>query len=126
MRINIAQRERRRLSVTSLIDIVFLLLLFLMLTSSFSHYSKTQITPAQSGGGASSEHPVILAKPLNDGWQINGQSVSDSDIAGFLHQYSDRGLDRIFLSVSEDLSTQRMVAALEELRQLKFKVTVSR
>lgn len=126
MRINIAPRQRRGLSVTSLIDIVFLLLLFFMLTSSFSHFSKTQITSAESGVMAISEHPSILAKPLNDGWLINGQPVSDSEITDFLSPYLGKGTDRILLSVSDEVSAQRLVGALEVLRGLKFKVTVSR
>ena len=42
-------RRRRRLSMTSLIDVIFLLLLFFMLTSTFTRFSEVELTAAGSG-----------------------------------------------------------------------------
>ena len=46
-------RQRRRASITSLIDVIFLLLLFFMLASTFSKYSEIEL--ASLPGGAPAE-----------------------------------------------------------------------
>ena len=43
---------RRRLTLTSLIDVIFLLLLFFMLTSTFSTYGEIELSQATAGSAA--------------------------------------------------------------------------
>ncbi|MEX0280950.1 MAG: biopolymer transporter ExbD, partial [Arenibacterium sp.] len=42
---NVAPRRRRVVSLTALIDVVFLLLLFFMLTSTFSSFGEIELFP---------------------------------------------------------------------------------
>ncbi|WP_277988397.1 biopolymer transporter ExbD [Salipiger thiooxidans] len=52
-------RRRRRLSMTSLIDVIFLLLLFFMLSSTFSKFAEVELTAGGAGAATSS-----TARPL--------------------------------------------------------------
>ena len=43
-------RRRRRLSMTSLIDVIFLLLLFFMLSSTFTRFAELELAAGGTGG----------------------------------------------------------------------------
>lgn len=112
--------------MTSLIDVVFLLLLFFMLTSTFSRYAQTEITPPVKSGGVSSQSPAVLAKPMAEGWMINGVQISDDALAETMSAYREKGAERVLLGVDADLNSQRLVEALESLRVLGLQVSISR
>jgi len=52
--------HRRRLSLTSLIDVIFLLLLFFMLSSTFSQFSELELAAAGEAGEAAPARPVFI------------------------------------------------------------------
>ncbi|MCO6185254.1 biopolymer transporter ExbD [Rhizobium sp. L1K21] len=112
--------------MTSLIDVVFLLLLFFMLTSTFSRFAQTEITPPVQRGGTASQSPAVLAKPLSDGWLINGVAVSNEALTETMKTYKDKGAERVLLGVDSALDSQRLVEALESLRVMGLKVSISR
>ena len=47
--------------MTSLIDVIFLLLLFFMLSSTFSKFSEIELTAGGSGPGRAAETPPLMA-----------------------------------------------------------------
>jgi len=53
-------RRRRGISLTALIDVVFILLMFFMLTSTFSDWQMEPLTSAVAGQQASAEPPAVL------------------------------------------------------------------
>jgi len=57
-------RRRRTLSITSLIDVIFLLLLFFMLASSFTRFSELEMSDvsaaAPAAAGTPSETPTLV------------------------------------------------------------------
>ena len=52
--------RRRRLSMTSLIDVIFLLLLFFMLSSTFSKFSEVELSGTAGAGGQASDRPPLF------------------------------------------------------------------
>ena len=55
------RRRRPRVSLTSLIDVIFILIVFFMLVSSFSQYRVIDLVKGQSGrGGQSTALRLIL------------------------------------------------------------------
>lgn len=112
--------------MTSLIDVVFLLLLFFMLTSTFSHFARTEIAPPQEGRGAGTGSRAIIVRPTADGWLVNGQTVDNARIAEVLNAYREKGAERILLNAGAELDTQRFVEALGELQALRFEIAISR
>ena len=51
MRVDTPRFARRRLGLTPLIDVIFLLLLFFMLSSTFSRFSQVPVEGGAAGGG---------------------------------------------------------------------------
>lgn len=111
-----AQRARR-ISLTSLIDVIFLLLLFFMLTSTFSRYSEVPLTAATSGAQSTTSEPPLFARLGPDSVQINTRVVT-LDVVPILLQ-ADRpvGADlTVIVSMIGDVSAQRLTDFLVVLR----------
>ncbi|WP_150525668.1 biopolymer transporter ExbD [Roseibium sediminis] len=71
--------QRKALGLTSLIDVIFLLLLFFMLASSFTRYQATQMASGASGGGAE-VRPTYLRLHGDGRMDLNGRSVSPDEL----------------------------------------------
>jgi biopolymer transport protein ExbD len=69
-------RGRRKLSMTSLIDVIFLLLLFFMLTSTFSKFSEVELSAAGSRAAAPSDRPPLFMQLSSDALRLNGTPLT--------------------------------------------------
>ncbi|WP_415918960.1 biopolymer transporter ExbD [Tateyamaria sp. SN6-1] len=105
--------------MTSLIDVIFLLLLFFMLTSTFSRYSEVELTAATSGTTAPSDLPPLFLQLHPDRVALNGvdvvmqtlsQAVADTG-AGTAHTPQT-----LLVSMTSDVSAQRLTDLLAALR----------
>ena len=97
--------------MTALIDVVFLLLLFFMLTSTFSTFGEIELNQATSGGAtqdAPSERSFVQLGATR--LVLNGAAVSLDEIADLL----DTGL--VLVSLDEDVTAQMLVDLLVRLR----------
>ncbi len=108
---NHAPFVRRPLRLTPLIDVIFLLLLFFMLTSTFSTFGEIELSSARKGSGAAVEtverHFVQLgAERLT----LNGQPVSLEDIVSAV----DSG--QVLVSLDADTTAQRLVDFLHRVK----------
>lgn len=72
--------KRKAVGLTSLIDVIFLLLLFFMLASSFSRYQAMPIASGGSGGGAEIK-PAYFRIHANDRMDLNGQPIERAEFA---------------------------------------------
>ncbi|MFC3612269.1 biopolymer transporter ExbD [Lutimaribacter marinistellae] len=97
--------------MTALIDVVFLLLLFFMLTSTFSSFGEIELNRA-GGAQAEAEQPVQRAfvQLGADQLSLNGTSVELTTIA----EQIDEGL--VLVSLQGDVTSQRLVDLLAALR----------
>ena len=115
-------RRRRRMTITSLIDVIFLLLLFFMLASTFSKFSEVDVQLASSGAGAAVENKSaalnLVIGPI--GASLDGVHVTDDEIASVIDGARPTS-GRVFLAVrvSEDTTTQRMMDMLLLLNGLR-------
>ena len=74
-------RPRRRASITSLIDVIFLLLLFFMLASSFSKFSEVEIASTTAAAGKTSDNPILILTVGTDTLLLDGKAVPLSHLA---------------------------------------------
>lgn len=128
MRSDPAGGVRRAISLTPLIDVVFLLLLFFMLASTFERYSTLSVVTAQgTARAASRDKPILVRLRAETGIDVNGVRVDPGRLADHL-----RGLDagtsgKVVVSVGDAVATQTMVEAIERIQQAGFgDVAVSR
>ncbi len=103
---------RRRLSMTSLIDIIFLLLLFFMLSSTFSKFGLVPLPLGASGAVAPTAAPVFV-KVEADTVTLNGDPVALKDLATALTQTDPV---TAILSLGPDVTAQRLTDVLTAVR----------
>lgn len=123
------ERLRRRLSMTSLIDVIFLLLLFFMLSSTFTRFAEVDLTTAGGGGTASAAQPVFLTV-APDAVRVNGAHSTLAALPDALSEYLDAGAAdaaplTVLISLRGDVTAQRLTDVLAALHAMAgLRVTV--
>lgn len=105
--------RRRRLSMTSLIDVIFLLLLFFMLTSTFSRYGEVSLAAAGSAGAAPSIDRPVFVQLSPDSITVNARAATLDTLSVRLR--ADRATDdpvTVVLALKGDVSAQRLTDTL--------------
>ena len=112
--------HRRRPSLTPIIDVVFLLLVFFMLASTFTLDKKVNILSETIYGTSHyDEHPRLI-EINNDKLLINGVEADDSVVIKRLEEITLDLSQIIFVQVLGDTSTQRMLDVIELLKSTGF------
>ena len=108
---NTAPFVRRPMSMTPLIDVIFLLLLFFMLSSTFSRFAELELSSA-TAGTASSTEPVerVFVQLGPDRIALNGAVVTLDDLAAQIET------GQVLVSLDAEASAQRLVDLLVRLR----------
>ena len=115
MALSLSKKHKRRLSMTSLIDVIFLLLLFFMLSSTFSRFGTVDLMAAEAGQGVSGETRPLFLKLSPGQISLNGEVVALDRLAQ----------SQVLLSLSGEVTSQRLVDVLAVLRnQPDLAVTV--
>ncbi len=116
MAVKLASVRRGRLSMTSLIDVIFLLLLFFMLTSTFSKFAEVELMNAGSGSGRNDKQ-MLFVSLAEDSLMLNGQTVDMTRIADLLEtQPHDGSGHLVLINIDDSASSQRLVDLLTSLR----------
>lgn len=101
--------------MTSLIDVIFLLLLFFMLTSTFSKFSEVELSAA--GGGAAlapGDKPLFLQLGA-EGLTLNGDALELAGLAAALPEAAEPPVP-LLISLREGVTAQRLTDLLVVLR----------
>ena len=113
-----APRPRRRPSLTPMIDVVFLLLIFFMLAARFGIDQAVPITMA--GGAAGYSGPPRLVDVAPDGVALNGQPVALEALAQALRPLTQSRDDMIVLRPRGTADVQRLLDVADVLRRAGF------
>jgi len=104
--------------MTSLVDVIFLLLFF-MLTSTFSKFAELPLSAA-SGGRAGGEEPPLFLQLYPDRIAVNGQTgrLDTLDLSG-------QGAGVLLVALKPEVTAQRLTDLLVQLRRFpQMHVTV--
>ncbi|MEL6511191.1 MAG: biopolymer transporter ExbD [Pseudomonadota bacterium] len=113
-------RRRRRLSMTSLIDVIFLLLLFFMLSSTFSKFAEVELSAAVSVAAAPSETPPIFLELASDILRVNGTEHEITTLETVLSEQADpQAPVALLISLKDGVSAQRLTDLLVVLRGIQ-------
>ena len=127
MRIEFATARARRLSLTSLIDVIFLLLLFFMLSSTFTRFSQTAISGGLAGKAAGVEKPDVLVRLDQAGLAVNGTKfASPAEAQGEFERLAAQGAHGAVMLVRGGASSQQLIDALEAVRRAGLDAIVAR
>jgi len=122
MRINAGTQEPRRLGLTPLIDVIFLLLLFFMLSSNFLKFSEVDVEGAQQGQQAAGDIRAAMLRVHADGRiDLNGAAVSIGALLEQLDVLSSGRATTLAVLAGDGASVQNLVAVLEVAKKSKFK-----
>lgn len=102
--------RRRALSLTPLVDVIFLLLLFFMLSSTFSRFGEIEVSAAAAGAGGETAVGARFVRLTEAGFSIAGREVGLEALPEVLAE------SRVLLSLDEGVSAQRLVDVLAVLR----------
>ena len=114
------QPRRGLVSLTPLVDVVFILLIFFMLASSFNDWSGIRINlpPAGTSGGEE-QNPVVLTLTSENGILFEGEILAGIDLASRLGAVirADPGR-RIIVQVGTGVTLQDSIDLLDMIDSL--------
>ncbi|MBU4531901.1 MAG: biopolymer transporter ExbD [Hoeflea sp.] len=125
MRIDLPVRRHSRLSLTPLIDVIFLLLLFFMLSSTFSRYSEISFSGGGSATSPASQPDVILSVGEGE-LKLNGVILPLSSIGDGLAELKQAGARHLLVMVGANAASQDFVAVMAEVRRAEMPATIAR
>jgi biopolymer transport protein ExbD len=110
--------RRRRQSLTSLIDVIFLLLMFFMLSSTFARHGEIPFAAAAAGTPAPSDTSPAFLRLSPDTLTLNGDPVEPGEIPDRLARLGEGTPPPIVVALSGEVTSQRLVDALVPLTAL--------
>ena len=112
-------RARRKPSLTPMIDVVFLLLVFFMLAAQFG---REAVVPLAAGGGGAGAYsgPPRLVEIAPDAVTLNGLPLDDAMLIDALSGLTRHPDDTIVLRAAPGTRLQRLVDVAESLRAAGF------
>ncbi|SEF62381.1 ExbD/TolR family protein [Marinobacterium lutimaris] len=110
-------RKPAKISLTPLIDVVFILLLFFMLTSSFMQWRQMDLPIPTASETPAQESEVVTLRLLNNGGDV---SIDDNRFnilaAGVPADLLGDNGSLIAIEAEEGVSTQALVKLVDQLR----------
>ena len=121
MQVDTPITPRRRMSMTPLIDVVFLLLIFFMLASTFMKYTRIDITGSSPGRAVQSVQGALYLR-IHEGGRIdlNAAPLELSDLIAALDRYAGNANARIIVRPLEKTTVQDVVRVLDIVRRSKI------
>ncbi|MBL6753312.1 MAG: biopolymer transporter ExbD [Proteobacteria bacterium] len=125
MKFRQARRELPGLNLTPLIDIVFLLLIFFMVTTTFSRETRLLVSlPEASGRPESSIESIEVLVDREGGYAINGRRLINSEVESLvrgLELESGGDVSRLVVLVADaEVRHQAVVSAMEAIGRAGF------
>jgi biopolymer transport protein ExbD len=110
------RRRRPLISLTPLIDVVFILLVFFMLASSFLDWRSIDLdAPAQAAAGLSMEG-ALLVEIRADGLRLSGETVSLDGLAERIAaRVEAKPEQRVLVKPAQGVTLQEAVQVLDRL-----------
>jgi biopolymer transport protein ExbD len=118
---NINTRRAKPISLTALIDVVFILLMFFMLTSSFSQWKAINLLTPSVNSQAENDAPPVVIIYVQDIGLLTDVLKRPIELLRIKHALpvSDSSLP-IIVSAENSVSVQRFIDVHEKLKALGF------
>jgi biopolymer transport protein ExbD len=112
-------RSRRRPSLTPMIDVVFLLLVFFMLAARFGQEGALDLRIASTGTDAW-QGPPRLVQIDTGTLRLNGRTYQQDALFQALTGLTETQDDLILIEPGEDVDLQRLLDVMAALREAEF------
>ena len=123
MKFRTVSRDSPEISLTPLIDVVFLLLIFFMASTTFERRSELRIELPEAGARASPQDDAVIRVVIDAGGgvRVEGRALDDPRTATLRRALADaaRGLDSppVFISADAQTPHQSVVTVMDAARQ---------
>lgn len=127
MQLDNSKNNKTKISLTPLIDVVFLLLIFFMMASTFSKFSSLPLAAKIQQGSTKSEARLILVRVGADhSIDINGKKITKEQLIEAINSHAGEGeineLEvKLVIKPIEGAKVQDLVSIVEQARQSKLK-----
>ncbi len=105
-------KVKKRLALTSLIDIIFLLLLFLMLTSTFSKFSEIELSVAATAAESNVSEKILFLRISALRIDLNSDEVQINSLSKSIKSFTKNAKTSLVISMDQDVTSQRLVDIL--------------
>lgn len=103
--------------MTSLIDVIFLLLLFFMLTSTFTRFAEIPLTSGAAGTAAAlADTPPALVQLSQQGIRMNGYQIAEGGLLAAIDALQEVP-EMLIVTLSDDVNAQSLVDLLVQVQQ---------
>jgi biopolymer transport protein ExbD len=117
--LRLANRQRRKrspISLTPLIDVVFILLIFFMLASSFLDWRTIALDVPEKGAGSPAMTGALLVELRADGLRLSGESLTPAALVARVQiRLAAKPDQRVLVKPSPGVTLQEVVALLDRL-----------
>ena len=126
MKFKRSKREELAINMTPLIDVVFLLLIFFMVTTTFSRETRLLVNLPEANAEAAQSNPsqIEILVSRDGSYSINGRALVNSRIETLVHGLEiESGGDRslpILLIADAEATHQSVVTAMDGIGQSGF------
>ena len=124
MRLSNPQPARRAISLTPLIDVVFLLLVFFMLASTFMKYASVPISAAGHGSVSVPTDPrsvaLIYIAP-HGRLTVNGRALTSAELPAHLARLEAGGVTDVVIALRPNATVADLASNVAVIRRLPFK-----
>ena len=107
-------RPRRRPSLTPMIDVVFLLLIFFMLAARFGQEGALELRIA-GGDGTGWQGPPRLVQVTAEGLRLNGVATEEGALVAALERVLPAPGDLVLVQAAEGVELQRLLDVMAVL-----------
>ena len=108
--------KRRPVTLTPLIDIIFLLLLFFMLSSTFTRFAEIPLMNA--GGGANGDSAPLFLQLAPETVILNGTVLPLEALVPAINALGAEDGQTLLITLRGDVTSQRLVDLLTDLRRV--------
>ena len=114
---NSNSRRRALVSLTPLIDVVFILLVFFMLASSFLDWRTIELAPPGEGASAyATQSGAMLIDVTGDGLRLGGQPIEPEELQVRVQQrLAEKADQSVVVRPAAGVSLQRVITLLDRL-----------
>lgn len=111
------ERPRPRMNIAPLIDVVFLMLIFFMLTSTFIDTASINLSMARSGPGAGAGDMLLVDVKRDGELRLNGLTLGLEDLGPELAARVGAQVDTpVALRAEARVPVQRLVAVMDSIQ----------
>ena len=113
------ERPRPRMNIAPLIDVVFLMLIFFMLTSTFIDTASIDLSMARSGPGAGAGDMLLVDVKRDGELRLNGLTLGLEDLGPELAARVGAQVDTpVALRAEARVPVQRLVAVMDSIQSV--------